>query len=184
MLRIITGRAGAGKTSGIMEELRADIAAGLAGRLLLVPEQFSHEAERELAHAAGPGLALCAEVLSFTGLARRLEAEAGPGGRSALTAGGRLLCMALAVDNVCTSLRVYARARRSPEMQLELLGALDELTAAEIGPARLMEAAERAPRRPRRQAARPRAALGGLRRGRGQRAARPRRQPRPRRRAP
>ena len=145
MLRIITGRAGAGKTSGIMEELRADIAAGLAGRLLLVPEQFSHEAERELAHAAGPGLALCAEVLSFTGLARRLEAEAGPGGRSALTAGGRLLCMALAVDNVCTSLRVYARARRSPEMQLELLGALDELTAAEIGPARLMEAAERAP---------------------------------------
>ena len=145
MLRIITGRAGAGKTSGIMEELRADIAAGLSGRLLLVPEQFSHEAERELAHAAGPGLALCAEVLSFTGLARRLEAEAGPGGRSALTAGGRLLCMALAVDNVCTSLRVYARARRSPEMQLELLGALDELTAAEIGPARLMEAAERAP---------------------------------------
>ena len=89
MLRIITGRAGAGKTSGIMEELRADIAAGLAGRLLLVPEQFSHEAERELAHAAGPGLALCAEVLSFTGLARRLEAEAGrAGGARSPRAGG------------------------------------------------------------------------------------------------
>ena len=97
------------------------------------------------AEAAARALAAVNPEIELLPVARRLEAEAGPGGRSALTAGGRLLCMALAVDNVCTSLRVYARARRSPEMQLELLGALDELTAAEIGPARLMEAAERAP---------------------------------------
>ena len=49
MLRIITGLAGAGKTAKIMEEIRADVAAKLGGRVLLVPEQYSHEAERELA---------------------------------------------------------------------------------------------------------------------------------------
>ena len=143
MLRIITGRAGAGKTARIMEEIRAAADAGLGGRVLLVPEQYSHEAERELARAAGPGLALYAEVLSFTGVARRVAAELGPGGRRALTAGGRLLCMALALENVYSQLHVYARARRSPEAQLKLLGEIDELAAAGVGAEELMEAAGR-----------------------------------------
>ena len=73
MLRIITGRAGAGKTARIMDELRERVEAGRAGGVLLVPEQYSHEAERELAHIAGPRAALYAEVLSFTGVARRVE---------------------------------------------------------------------------------------------------------------
>ena len=47
MLRIITGRAGAGKTARIMDELRERVEAGRAGGVLLVPEQYSHEAERE-----------------------------------------------------------------------------------------------------------------------------------------
>lgn len=145
MLKIITGRAGAGKTAKIMEQIRADVDAARPGRVLLVPEQYSHEAERELARVAGPSLALYAEVLSFTGIARRVEAELGPGGRRALTPGGRLLCMALALEGVYSQLHVYARARRSPEAQLELLSAVDELTAAEVTSAELMEAAEKTP---------------------------------------
>ncbi len=145
MLRIIMGRAGAGKTAKIMDEIRADVEAGRGGRVLLVPEQFSHEAERELARVAGPGMALCAEVLSFTGMARRLEAELGRGGRTALSAGGRLLCMALALDGVYTRLHVYAGARRSPELQLQLLAAIDELAAAEITGEQLESAAKGLP---------------------------------------
>lgn len=147
MLKIITGRAGAGKTAKIMEQIRADVDAARPGRVLLVPEQYSHEAERELARVAGPSLALYAEVLSFTGIARRVEAELGPGGRRALTPGGRLLCMALALEGVYSQLHVYARARRSPEAQLELLSAVDELAAAEVTSAELMEAAEKRPAR-------------------------------------
>ena len=96
MLRLITGRAGAGKTALIMDEIRRAASAHEGGRCLLVPEQYSHEAERELARVAGPSLPLYAEVLSFTGLARKVEAELGTGGRRPLDAGGRLLCMALA----------------------------------------------------------------------------------------
>ena len=68
LLRLITGRAGAGKTALIMEEIRRAALSGEGGRVLLVPEQYSHEAERELARGAGPRLPLYAEVLSFTGL--------------------------------------------------------------------------------------------------------------------
>ncbi len=138
------GRAGAGKTAKIMQELRSDALAGLTDRVLLVPEQYSHEAERELARAAGPRAALCAEVLSFTGIARRVEEELGPGGRSALSAGGRLLCMAVAMENVYSQLHVYSRARRSPETLQELLSAVDELAAAELTSEALMDAAGRA----------------------------------------
>ena len=111
MLRLITGRAGAGKTAQIMDEIRRAASEHEGGRCLLVPEQYSHEAERELARVAGPSLPLYAEVLSFTGLARKVEAELGTGGRRPVDAGGRLLCMALALDSVYSRLRVYAQPR-------------------------------------------------------------------------
>lgn len=145
MLRLITGRAGAGKTAQIMDEIRRAASEHEGGRCLLVPEQYSHEAERELARVAGPSLPLYAEVLSFTGLARKVEAELGTGGRRPVDAGGRLLCMALALDSVYSRLRVYAGARRSPELQGQLLAAVDELSAAGFTAEQTMEAAERAP---------------------------------------
>ena len=123
-----------------MEEIRRAALSGEGGRVLLVPEQYSHEAERELARVAGPRLPLYAEVLSFTGLARKVEAELGAAGRKALEPGGRLLCMALALDGVYSRLRVYAGARRSPELQLELLRAVDELSAAGLDEAAVAEA--------------------------------------------
>ena len=143
MLRLITGRAGAGKTALVMDEIRRAALSGEGGRVLLVPEQYSHEAERELARVAGPGLPLFAEVLSFTGLARKLEAELGSGGTRCLDPGGRLLCMALALESVYPRLRVYAGARRSPELQAQLLAAVDELAAAGLDEQELLEAASR-----------------------------------------
>ena len=142
MLRLITGRAGAGKTALIMDEIRAAALAGQGERLLVVPEQYSHEAERELARVAGPRMALYAEVLSFTGLARRVAAELGPREGRRLDPGGRLLCMALAVEGCAGALRFYGGARRSPEQQLQLLGALDELRAAALTPEALSAAAQ------------------------------------------
>ena len=142
MLRLITGRAGAGKTALIMDEIRAAALAGQGERLLVVPEQYSHEAERELARVAGPRMALHAEVLSFTGLARRVAAELGPREGRRLDPGGRLLCMALAVEGCAGALRFYGGARRSPEQQLQLLGALDELRAAALTPEALSAAAQ------------------------------------------
>lgn len=136
------GRAGSGKTAGIIREIAGSVAAGVGGSMLIVPEQYSHEAERELAGAAGDGMSLYAEVLSFTGLARRVEAELGSGGRMPLDAGGRLLCMASALEAIYTRLAVYGGARRSPELQSGLLAAVDELKAARATPESLLETAQ------------------------------------------
>lgn len=141
MLRLIIGQAGAGKTTLIMNEIARAVAQCRSGQVLLVPEQYSHEAERELARIAGDSMSLYAEALSFTGIARQIEAELGTGGKKALDKGGRLLCMALALDAVSTRLQLYSAARRSPEQQLGLLAALDELKAAGLTAQALDEAA-------------------------------------------
>ena len=74
MLKIFYGAAGTGKSAAIMDEIRRSEGSGVRC-VLLVPEQYSHEAERELCSVCGEGLSLYAEVLSFTGLAREVSAE-------------------------------------------------------------------------------------------------------------
>ena len=77
MLRFLIGRAGAGKTAAVIAEIKANMERGIRDNILLVPEQYSHEAERELCRVCGDRLSLYAEVLSFTGLSRRVEAKRG-----------------------------------------------------------------------------------------------------------
>ncbi len=144
MLRLILGKAGTGKTGAVIREIAAAVRQEKGGRLLIVPEQYSHEAERELCAACGDSLSLYAEVLSFTGLARRTAARVGGGAARLLDQGGRLLCMARALGAVGARLKLYGPAQRRAELQISLLSALDELKAACVTPERLEEAAERA----------------------------------------
>ena len=141
MLRLIIGRAGAGKTAAVIEEIRQAAAEGRGGRILLVPEQYSHEAERELCRKCGDTLSLYGEVFSFTGLARRVMQQQGGGAVRFLDKGGRLLCMALALNDVGSRLRVYTAARQKSELQAMLLSALDELKTACVTPEKLEQAA-------------------------------------------
>ena len=78
MLRLITGKAGSGKTSAVINEIAQAVKARQPGRMLIVPEQYSHEAERELCRRCGDTMSLYAEVFSFTGLARRIMSQQGP----------------------------------------------------------------------------------------------------------
>ena len=143
MLRFIIGKAGTGKTAAIYEELRRAVEARRRGRILLVPEQYSHEAERELCSICGDSLSLTAEVLSFTGLARRVAQEKGGLAAPLLDKGGRLLCMALALDAAGPRLQVYGGARQKAELQTLLLSAVDELKTSCVTAQQLSEAAER-----------------------------------------
>lgn len=124
-----------------MGEIALAVRGERRGQILLVPEQYSHEAERELASVCGDRLSLYAEALSFTGLARRVEAECG-GALPILDRGGRLLCMARALEEVGSALKLYGGASRSPELQLELLAAVDELKQAAVTPESLEAAAK------------------------------------------
>ena len=124
MLRFIIGKAGTGKTAAIYQELRRAVENREKNHMLLVPEQYSHEAERELCRICGDSLSLTAEVFSFTGLARRVAQLRGGLAAPLLDKGGQLLCMALALDTVGSRLQIYDGARRRAETQSLLLSAL------------------------------------------------------------
>ena len=127
MLRLILGRAGTGKTGLIMEEIRQRVSRREGGSILIVPEQYSHEAEREMARRCGDTMSLYAEVLSFSRLAHTVALEVGGSARKYLDAGGRLLQLALALEQVSGRLEVYGGAQRQPERMMQLLSTLDEL---------------------------------------------------------
>ena len=140
MLRLILGRARTGKTGRVMRQIGRRAAAGQGGSVLLVPEQYSHEAERELCAVCGDGLSRYAEVLSFTGLCRRVEDETGRP-ETMLDQGGRLLCMTLALQGVEPKLQTFHGAGRRAELQRTLLAAADELKSACVTPEALEQAA-------------------------------------------
>ncbi len=140
MLRLITGPAGSGKTAAVMQKIKQNMGAEPGRSIMIVPEQYSHEAERELCRVCGDALSLYAEVMSFTGLARHVEQHAGGAAAPWLDKGGRLLCMALALKNVGSRLKVYSSAAHKAEMQAMLLEAVDELKTACISSDMLLAA--------------------------------------------
>ena len=143
MLRLMMGKAGTGKTTAVIEEIRALTEHEQGGTLLLVPEQYSHEAERELCRRCGDSVSRYAEVFSFSALARRILSARGGAALPYLDKGGRLLCMALAVSGVGTRLKVYGGARRRSELPGQLLAAIDEMKTAGVDAEDLLAAAER-----------------------------------------
>ena len=107
MLRLISGRAGTGKTALLFSEIAARCARRQSGSFLIVPEQYSHEAERELAQRCGDTASLYAEVLSFSRLAHRVAIGCGGSARVYIDKPGRFLQLSLALEQVGGALSVY-----------------------------------------------------------------------------
>ena len=141
MLRILYGPPGSGKTAAMMEQVHRAVEQKRPGQLLIVPEQYSHEAERELNAVCGDTAPLYAEVLSFTALARKVADEVGGVSQPMLDKGGRLLCMARAMSQIGPRLQVFSAAARSAQLQQALLAAVDEVKLACLSPEALLTAA-------------------------------------------
>jgi len=142
MLHLILGPAATGKTGKIYEEIRRRIEEKKPGAILLVPEQYSHAAERELVSRCGATASLYAEVFSFTRLAARVADELGGGAKLPLDEGGRMLTLRMALAAVAGELRLYGHLGRKPEFLKGLLDTLDELKQCGLPPETLLEAAE------------------------------------------
>lgn len=142
MLQLIIGKAGTGKTARMMQDIAARV-EGDCRSILIVPEQYSHQAERELCALCGNTVSMFAEVLTFTGFARRIDRELGGGDHVTLDKGGQLLCMALALDMIYSQLRMYGGARRRAALQSQLLEAATECKTACVTPEAMLMAADR-----------------------------------------
>lgn len=123
---------------GLMQAVLAGACDGRPGQLMVVPEQLSHQMERSLCKQGGADIGLRAEVLSFSRLANRVSALFGGGSRPVLDKGGRMLAMALALEQVASRLRIYGGGMSRPDMLLKLLSIVDELKSDGITPAELL----------------------------------------------
>lgn len=92
-LRFIIGRAGTGKTTLCMEEIIKQSNTGEKRQVLIVPEQFTSQAERDLIQKTGQNAILTAEVLSFGRLAHRVFSKKGIGSRVPLGDVGKSMAL-------------------------------------------------------------------------------------------
>lgn len=139
MLNLLYARAGQDIRGELLERMgRSDARR----RLLIVPEQFSHESERAMCAALGGGASMFCEVLSFTRLAGRLTDAAGGGAAPTLDAGGRMLLMYAALRRVSDALTTYRAPSRKPAFLTGLLATVDECRSYRVEPEALMAAGE------------------------------------------
>lgn len=143
MLHLLLGRAKTGKTSYLYEQIKINSAK--RHQVLIVPEQYSHEAERRLCQTLGNRGAAQAEVLSFTRLYHRVLSETGGLAQPMLDAGGRLLLMHQAVHALSSQLTIYAKSSRKVSFLEHLLATRDELKSYCIQPQQLIQAGTEAP---------------------------------------
>ena len=144
MLRLILGAAGSGKTRRVCEEIR-DGMRGRDGMVLLTPEQQSHRAERRLAAVCGPALSLHGEVLSFTRMYNRAALEIGGLADPLPDKGGRLLMMALALEEAGPKLTCFRERGKRTDFLRRLMTTAEELRGSMTTAAELLAAAEKTP---------------------------------------
>lgn len=133
MVTLLFGRAGSGKTTRMMRAAAEGAGRGRRGQIFLVPEQFSLNAERELAAVAGNSISLSAEVMTFKSLSNRVFSERGGLSLTPIDAGGRLLTMYAAVSSLRDKLCLYGGAMK-PEFLQSLVAEVDELKTYRVAP--------------------------------------------------
>ncbi len=129
-LNLILGRADTGKTARVVEALRAHQQKGERA-ILIVPEQYTYEAEKLLASALG-GL-LGVQVFSFSRLTERVLSLAGTT-RPFLSAEGYRMVIRRAIDRKKDELRLFSRAAQSAGFAEELETIFRDIKRAELAP--------------------------------------------------
>ncbi len=141
MLKLILGRGKTGKTTRLLQDLRACPAEGMSRRILIVPEQLSHHMERLLSETCGDGISYSAEVLSFTRLASRVRSLYGGCAGTTLDRAGRILTARLALSSISSRLKVFASVAARPDFLGSAVQMIDEFKAYGVTPEKLLEAA-------------------------------------------
>lgn len=110
-LRIVYGRAGSGKTRFCLNEIKERIDKKCEHQLiLLVPEQYSFQAERDLISVLKNGGIIKTEVLSFQRMAYRIFNEAGGITYPHMHPAGKAMILYRILDRLQGNFRVFANS--------------------------------------------------------------------------
>ena len=126
MLTIVKGADRLSLTQYAFRYIKDDVSERQRAWILIVPEQFSFEAERRLCLSGGDTIGRYAEVLSFSRLADRVAAKQGGIAGEYLDKGGQLLTMALAAEQVASRIKLFASVLRKPEFLMDIVAMIGE----------------------------------------------------------
>ena len=126
MLRLILGRTGTGKTTEVFSRAISS-ARQRKNTILLVPEQFSFQAERTVYTTLRGEEARSIAVLSFSRLSENIFRAWGGLAQKRLTDTAKLVLMKLAVEEMKDTLTVYRRQKDRTSFLNTMLQTVEEL---------------------------------------------------------
>lgn len=109
-LRLIYGRSGSGKSYYCMQEIRSALEEQEKRPLILVvPEQYSMQAERDLVKSVPRGGAIDAQVLSFRRMAYRVFGEVGGFTRRHISSSGKSMLIYRIIEELKDNLSFFGK---------------------------------------------------------------------------
>ena len=142
-LRLIYGRAGSGKSHFCLDAIKSKLDDKTEGPLiLLVPEQFTLQAERNLIKRIGKAGSIRAEVLSFKRMAYRVFNEVGGITRRHIHPAGKCMLLYRIMDEMKDRLKVFSKAAKQQGFVNNLCTTVSELKRYCITPELLKEAGQ------------------------------------------
>ena len=142
MLSFISGRASSGKSYEILNRIEQLVKSG-ENPILLVPEQFSFQTEREVLSRLGDTLSQKVSVLSFTRLCDEMERRVGGICGKTLTDADKLILMNKAIKNCFRELKLWNGYARSLSFARSMVSTVDEFKQHAIYPEDIDEASHK-----------------------------------------
>lgn len=142
MLQLILGRKKSGKTQYCQDLSRKLVNDGREV-ILLVPEQFSFESQRNLLNSLGSKVFNKINILSFTGLCEEIQSKFGGFSGINVDEGTRFVLIGQALNSVKDNLKIYGKYYNSSAFIKEVMSIITELKQTGISPDDLMEVANK-----------------------------------------
>ncbi len=141
MLNFIFGLPCSGKTYTCLKKIK-DLSDIGEETVLLVPEQFSYESEREVLKVLGDSFALKTTVLSFSRLVDEVSAKVGGISARVLTDADKVIFMNKALNASKNELKLWGKYANSVKFAKTMLETITEFKINAIKPKDLKNAAE------------------------------------------
>jgi len=142
LLYFVFGRAGSGKTTFLRNLIKDFVGSSDEIPILIVPEQYSFESERELLRILGPDKINRVENLSFSRLAHKVVSKYKKIKKPFITDAERSVIMSMCLNELSDTLEIYGKHTNSTEVLEQLINADIQMRQSCVLPQELSTASE------------------------------------------
>ena len=139
LLRYVAGRAGSGKSTWVYHEIKRSMEKNALPVYLVVPEQFTLQAEKELIASLGAKGLMQARVASPSKLASDVFAQVAQDRKTVIDECGLAMALRAATVEIAGQLKAYKSVLGYAGFSLEMVRLISELRKFDVSPGMLLE---------------------------------------------